>query len=108
MPAWPAALTMPRKISLERLRIAVLAATLACSSALSPGTPSTNSGLRSAFGPGRLSLRRENFMHKVRSRQAQPNLSMLGGAISARLCSPECRESHAGRSQRGQNSQGLC
>ena len=75
-PAWPVALTTPRKTSRDRLCIAVLASTLACSSLLSPGIPSIYSEFRSAFGPGRLSLRRENSLH--------------GGALHTMPTRPEC------------------
>ena len=78
MPAWPALLTTLRSRVRDLVCISVLASTLACSAGESPGTPSMYCGVRSALGPGRLSLSLEN--------------SLQGGALQATPISPEKQE----------------
>ena len=65
-----------RSTCLLRLCIAVLSSTLRCSCSVRPGTPSMCQGVCSAFGPGCLSLRREN--------------SLQGGAAHMAPTRPEC------------------
>ena len=63
----------------------MLWSTLACSAGLLPGTPSTNSGVRRALGPGLRSFRRENSLQGGADHKA-PKIPLDAVRSSKRYC----------------------
>ena len=105
-PVWQPDCRAMRMICLERLWISVLWSTLRCSAGLLSGTPSMCSGARSALGPGRRSLRRENSL-QGRADHRAPRRPLEAMRSKRRYCALSTRANAVGGEIEGLKAVGM-